>query len=204
MTAISRVVSSLMVLATTAACVDVESPGTDENEAEVITTVVLTFTPAGGGDAVIATHSDPENDGAPVIDAVVLADGTTYSLAVAFENRLEDPAEDLTEEVRAESDEHQVFIAGSGVQGPATGDNAAHVVTHAYVDTDDNGLPIGLDNTIVATATGSGELRVMLRHLPPENDAATKVAGLAEAFAAAAGAIAGDADADVVFPLTVE
>lgn len=185
-------------------CLDVENPDEGDNEEEVITRVALTFTPAGGGDAVVAAFADPENDGNPTIDPITLANGSTYALTIAFENQLADPVEDITAEVAAEGDEHQVFIFGSAVQGPATGENADHVVTQAYADEDDAGLPLGLAHTIVATATGSGEFKVMLRHLPVEDGVATKVAGLAEAFATDGNAIAGDADADVTFALTVE
>lgn len=186
-------------------CPNVEDPDDPANEQEVITTVALTFAPAGGGTAVEASHADPENDGAPVIDTITLAAGTTYTLTVAFLNELEDPPEDITVEVNEESDEHQVFVYGSGVEGPATGTNADHLVTQVYDDADANDFPIGLTNTIDAVATGDAELKLMLRHLPPENDVAVKVAGLAEDFAAGGSAgIPGEVDADVTFPLTVE
>lgn len=186
-------------------CPNVENPPPPANDQEVITTVALTFTPDGGGDAVEFAHADPENDGDPVIDTVTLTIGTTYTLGVQFLNELEDPPEDITVEVDEESAEHQVFIYGSGVEGPATGTNAAHLVVHAYDDTDENGFPVGLANTIDPVTAGDAELKVMLRHLPPENDTAVKVEGLAEDFAAGgSAAIPGEVDADVTFPLTVE
>jgi hypothetical protein len=187
-----------------AGCLDVENPDPGENEGEAITRVELTFTPEGGGAAIVASFADPENDGDPTIDPITLADGARYALAVTFENQLADPVEDITAEVADEGDEHQVFFYGSAVSGPATGDNAAAVVTHAYADEDENGLPIGLANTIEATSTGSGELKVMLRHLPAEGGVAVKVASTAEDFAADGNAVPGDADVDVTFALTVE
>ena len=96
-------------LALLAGCGDVEKPA-ETNEEEVITTVQLTFSPSDGGDAVVAAWDDPENDGSPVIDSIVLSDAADYSLAVRFLNAFEDPAEDITEEVDAESDQHQVFF----------------------------------------------------------------------------------------------
>jgi hypothetical protein len=186
------------------ACPLVENVDDGHNDGEVITKVALTFAPAGGGAAVTAAFSDPENDGDPTIDPIALTNGTTYTLTLAFENQLAEPAEDITAEVEEEASEHQVFVYGSAVQGPATGTNASHRVTHAYADVDDAGLPIGLSNTIVATTLGSGELSIMLRHLPAEDGTPQKVAGLAEAFATDGDAIAGEADVDVTFPLTVE
>jgi len=195
---------ALLVPVALSACFDVENPDEGDNEEEVITRVALTFTPDGGGDAVVAAFADPENDGDPTIDPITLAVGTTYALALTFENQLADPVEDITAEVADEGDEHQVFIYGPAVQGPATGDNPDHVVTHAYADEDAAGLPIGLDNTVVAAAAGTGDFKVMLRHLPAEGGVAVKVEGLAETFAVDGNAIAGDADVDVTFPLTVE
>ncbi len=185
-------------------CPVVENVDDGHNDGEVITKVALTFAPAGGGTAITASFSDPENDGDPAIDPITLTNGTTYTLTLAFENQLAEPAEDITEEIVEEADEHQVFIYGSAVQGPATGANASHRVTHAYADVDDGGLPIGLSNTIVAAAVGDGEFSVTLRHLPAEDGTPQKVAGLAEAFATDGDAIAGEADVDVTFPLTVE
>jgi hypothetical protein len=96
--------------------------GGDGNANEVITTVTLEFAPEGGGDAISVEWNDPDGDGggAPTIDPIALADGTTYTLAVGFENRLEDPPEIITEEVDDESDQHQIFFTGSAVNGPAS------------------------------------------------------------------------------------
>jgi hypothetical protein len=193
----------LLPVAALAAC-GAATPDED-NEEEVITTVTLTFTPDGGGDAIEATWADPENDGSPVIDAITLGDGTTYALAVSFLNELEDPAEDITTEVAEEDDEHQVFVLGSAVEGPATGTNDDAVVTHAYDDADADGNPVGLANTITATGAGAGALRIVLRHLPAEDGTALKAAGLAEDLAAdGLDALPGSTDADVSFDLTVE
>lgn len=186
-------------------CPNVENPDDPANEQEVITTVALSFVPEGGGAALEFTHADPENDGDPVIDTVTLAAGTTYTLSVSFLNELEDPAEDITVEVNEENDQHQVLIYGDGVEGPATGTNADHLVTHAYRDEDANGLPVGLSSTTDAVVAGDAEFKVMLRHLPPENDAAVKVESIADDFASGgSAAIGGETDADVTFPLTVE
>jgi hypothetical protein len=195
---------ALAVLVLTAGCPNVENPEEDD-EQEVITNVTLTFTPQGGGAAIVAVHSDPENDGNPTVDDITLTNGTAYTLLVEFFNELEDPVEDITEEIEDEDDEHQVLIYGSAVEGPATGTNANKRVEHAYSDEDDNGLPVGLENTITAVAAGAGEFKIMLRHLPPESGNAQKNATIAADFAAGGSAgIAGDVDADVTFTLTVE
>ena len=184
----------------TAAC------GSDDvviEDNEVITTVILQFTPTGGA-AITATFDDPDGDGgtAPTIDPIALVAGTTYATTVQFQNRLEAPAEEITDEVRDEAEDHQVFLTGTAVSGPATA-NAAAALTHTYADQDANGLPIGLGNTIVAAA-GTGQLTLTLRHLPPLNGAAAKVAGLAEQVKAGGfPAIGGTTDVQVDFSVTV-
>lgn len=187
------------------ACNDASNPEGELNENEVITTVVATFTPQSGGTALVYRWADPENDGDPVVDAIELSDAEDYTLGVQFLNELEDPPEDITLEVDAESDVHQVFFFGTAVAGPATGPNPEAVVTQAYADSDTNGLPVGLENTIVTDTVGTGTFTVLLRHMPPESETAVKVAGLAE-DAATNGfdALPGDTDAEVGFDLVVE
>jgi hypothetical protein len=199
----NRFAIALVLPAALAGCPDIEKPDEPINEREVITTVELTFTPAAGA-ALVFAHADPENDGAPVIDPIVLPVGA-YTLGVRFLNELEDPAEDITEEVQEESDEHQVLVYGSGVESEATGDNAAALAAIGYDDEDANALPVGLAHTVVATTAGTAELQLMLRHLPPENGTAAKSDAVAGDFASGGSvAIGGEVDADVTFPFTVQ
>lgn len=197
----------LSVLVMTAACSDVKEHDHDHDHSHgLLTTVVLSFTPAAGGDALSFAWSDPENDGDPVVDAVVLpSSDQPYALDVELFNDLEDPVEDVTPEIAGEGETHQLFFTGSAVQGPATGDNPDAVLAHAYGDEDADGLPLGLENEITTLAAGGGELIVTLRHLPPEDGNPTKVASLAEDVAAGGfAAIGGDSDAQITFDVTVE
>ncbi len=187
-----------------AACDDVKETGEPENENEVITTVVLEFTPEAGGDALTFTWADPENDGSPVIDDITLPEGA-YAVGVSFLNELEDPAEDITVEVEDEGDQHQVFYTGGGVQSEATGENSAAVLELSYADQDANGLPVGLACAAQTLGLGSGQLTVTLRHMPPESGAAVKTEGAAETVASGGfSALGGDTDAEVSFNLSVE
>lgn len=178
---------------------------------EVITTVTLTFT-SENSETVTAAFSDPDGDGGASgsADPIVLAADTTYSLAVQFTNELEEPAEDITGEVEAEAEEHQVFIYGDSVTGPASAGDG--LVTHEYADvesdyTDNNAgddLPVGILSTVTTGAAGAdGELRVMLRHLPELNGTPVKTAELAASLAGG-GTLPGDVDADVGFDLSVQ
>ena len=196
---------SSLVLAgalTGAGCGDDEH-GHSHNEQEVTTTVILTFTPEGGGAPVVAEFDDPDGDGgnAPTIDSISLAPGG-YDLSVKFENRLQSPPVDITREILDEAEAHQVFFSGSAVSGPASTTPSAPLA-QTYADMDAEGLPVGLDNAIMASA-GTGDLVVTLCHLPPRNDAAVKTADAAEQFrSGGCASIGGGTDAQVTFPVTV-
>lgn len=188
-----------------AACGDDVTNPDNTNEQEVITTVTLTFVPDGGGATVVASFDDPDGEGgaAPTIDDITLTAGSTYAVSVQFLDKLKTPAEDITAEIEAEDDEHQLFFTGDAVDGPATS-NPGAILQHSYADMDGSGFPIGLSNTIVARAAGTGKLTVTLRHLP-EVGSPVKVAGLAEAVAAGGlAALPGDTDASVEFDVTVQ
>lgn len=189
-----------------------ESEGDDHEHTELITTITLTFTPESG-ETVTASFSDPDGDGGAsgTSDPIVLAPNTTYTMTVALLNELEEPAEDVTEEIREEAEEHQFLVYGASVTGPGSAGDG--LVTHAYADVEsdygDNAvgddLPVGIANTITTTdaSTMDGELRLMLRHVPELNGSPQKAAGLAEAFAEG-GDPPGETDVDVGFVLTVE
>jgi hypothetical protein len=174
------------------------------NENEVITTVTLTFAPSGGGSPVVASVNDPDGDGGnpPTVQPVMLAAGM-FDLSVKFENRLENPPEDITKEVQDEGDAHQVFFTGTAVNGPASNQAGAPLV-QSYADTDAKGLPIGLANKVTAAA-GTGMLMVTLRHMPPVNNMAVKSAAVPETVRNSGfSAIGGSTDAQVTFPVTVQ
>ncbi len=182
-------------------CDDSSDP---ENEAEVITTVTLTFTPSGGGTPVSFAFDDPDGDGgnAPTIDGIDLQAGD-YDLAITFENGLEDPPEDITVEVAEEDEEHQVFFTGTAVDGPAS-DQPGAPFTHTYSDADPLGNPVGLANTVTAIA-GTGTLTLTLRHMPPVGGVAVKDGGAAAAVQSGGfAAIGGENDVQVDFAVTVQ
>jgi hypothetical protein len=115
-------------------------------EAEVISRVTLTLTPASG------TANAPSAQ----VGTLSVAAGATYTGAIRFENRLVSPIENITDEVRAEGNEHRVFYTVSG-----TG------LTINTTDLDVGGRPLGLAFTAVAptgTASGARTVRVVLCH----------------------------------------
>jgi hypothetical protein len=181
-----------------AACDD----GNGATENEVITTVILNFTPTGGA-AQSFEFDDPDGDGGEpgTSDPIMLAPGS-YALTVQFQNRLEDPPEEITEEVADESDQHLLLFTGSAVVGPATA-NTTGPLTHSYADTDVNGFPIGLDNDITAAA-GTGQLTVTLRHMPPEEPPQKDATTVDQVKTNGVDSIGGSTDASVNFTVTVQ
>jgi hypothetical protein len=168
-----------------AACGDSTGPG---QEQELITRVSLVVTPSGGGTAqtIYIDDADGLGPGAPSaqVGTLNLVQGATYTGTVRFENRLENPPENITEEVEAEDDEHMVIYTVAGGTG----------VTVATTDTDGSGRQLGVNYTITvgaAAPTGARTVRVLLCHY----DAAPKPT--------TATACSGDTDIDVTFNATV-
>ena len=182
-----------------AACSD---DGGTTNENEVITTVILNFAPAVGPEVTV-TWNDPDGDGgaAPTIDPVRLAPGD-YTMTVQLQNRLASPQVEITEEVSEERNVHLLLFTGSAVVGPATS-NATGPLTQGYGDMDDNGLPVGLTNTIAAHA-GTGQLTVTLRHMPPEEPPVKAANTVMLVKAGGIDSIGGSTDAQVNFTVTVQ
>ena len=177
------------------ACSDVEKHDHHHHhENELMTTINLSFQSDAGEETF--TWADVEQSGSPTIDNITLSAETSYTLSITILNELEDPAENVTEEIQDEADEHQFFFLGTAI-----GDLA----THSYIDADANGNPLGLENDITTNAAGEGELNIVLRHMPPENDTATKTAGLAEQVASEGFTnVGGNNDLDITFPFVVE
>lgn len=160
---------------------DIDGPG----EEEQITTVVLTFD-AGAGSSFEVRWSDPDGDGgaAPTVDDIAVQAGVTYAVRVKFLDA-SDPSdvEDITVEVSAEAEEHQVFTTAEGAWAGET--------TIVVTDRDGNGLPLGLEATLVTTAGPgtTGALRVVLSHYDDvAKDGTTR---------------SPETDVEVAFPVTV-
>lgn len=158
------------------------------NEEELITTVKLTFTPAGGGTAVVATFQDFDGAGgnSPITTNPTLAANTSYSVAVQFLNETQNPTEDITEEVEEEAEDHQVFFeVASGLN-----------FTYSYNDEDGNGNPIGLAGTVQTGNASTGSLAIVLLHEPNKT-----ASGVSTGDPTNAG---GEEDVRVTFTVTIQ
>ena len=85
--------------------------------------------------------------------------------------------------------------------GPAT-TNTTGPLMQSYADMDENGLPVGLTDTIVASA-GTGQLTVTLRHMPPEEPPVKSSNTVMEVKTGGIDSIGGSTDAQVNFMVTV-
>lgn len=128
------------------------------NEEELITTVKLNFTEVGTGTVTTATFRDIDGEGGnppSLFETVNLLSGRSYQVRIEVLNESVSPAENITDEIIAEANDHQFYFQPSGV---------AVAVTN--LDTDPNGLPLGVNSVWTAAATGSGTIRLTLKHKP--------------------------------------
>lgn len=154
-----------------------------EDVPELITKATLTFTPNGGGTAVVVTATDPDGEGVQDIKSdgpINLAANKTYVLTLDMINGLAEPTAPeykVTDEIEEEGDEHMFFFswtnnAFSNPAGNGNVDNRNDVINYAggANSKDANGRPLGLTTTwTTATTAGgtiAGSFRVVLKHQP--------------------------------------
>lgn len=128
-------------------------------EQEMITTLNINLVPEQGkGAPASASFSDPDGIGGnpPTITALNLAPGTTYNATITLSDDRPNGAGDLSAEVKAEGDEHEIFYTvPSGLN-----------LTVSKTDLDKNNRPIGLEATVVTGTASSGTLKITLKHQP--------------------------------------
>lgn len=170
----------------------------ENEEEEVISQVILSFTPDNGEDVVTATFldADGEGSGAPAIDDIELTEGVTYTLTLELTNTLGAVDEDITAEILEEDDEHQFFFGFTdGIFADPTGDGNVDTGSDPvnYNDQDENGLPVGLSTTWTAGGhtDSPGEFNIVLKHQPDEKSATSDVS-------------VGGTDVDITFSLSIE
>ena len=151
------------------------------NEEEVITTMTVTLTDAMSNVVTMQTQDlDGDGPNEPVVSGGTLSAGTTYTGSIVWLNEMEDPAEDITEEILEEDDEHQVFFSATGV-----------VMDFTYSDFDSNNNPLGTQFELTTTDAGSGTVTITLIHEPTKPNDGLDSAG-------------GEIDIQTAFPVTVE
>lgn len=158
------------------------------NEEELITTLILTFTDTAANPDVSYelryTDLDGPGGAEPVQTGVPLPASRELLLEVRVLNESESPAEEITDEVRAEDEDHQFFFQATGG------------LVIVYDDVDGNGQPVGLRNRATTPPSGSVTLRTTLRHLPNKS-----AAGVADGDITNAG---GETDIEVDLDLNIQ
>ncbi|MFT6962064.1 MAG: hypothetical protein ACJAWV_001788 [Flammeovirgaceae bacterium] len=163
------VASVLFTSLSITSCDDDETPMAQETP-ETITQVALKFS-GSSLTTVNATATDSDGDGSGFVfsGTIELKAGSTYTLEPSFLNQLETPIEDVTDEIKEEADEHQIFFTQTG-----------SLATISYADTENDYFSagctgcenstkdVGLKNTVVVTATAgtTGTLNIRLKHQP--------------------------------------
>lgn len=158
------------------------------NEEELITTVIATWTPVTGGDPIVFVWQDLDGDGgnAPVITTAPLQAGITYDISVRFLNESVTPIDEITEEIEAEDDHHQIFYKWTP---------AGLFMDFVYQDFDHHGKPLGLKARLKAGIPATGTFNVKLLHEPNKS-----APGVPDGNPTNAG---GDTDVDVTFNVTI-
>lgn len=157
------------------------------NEEELITTVIYTLTPMNSSESVEMKFQDLDGDGSmsPVISNPSIKTNTTYTGTLSFLNEQASPTENITNEVLAEAEDHQVFY-----------NTSASGVAISYLDQDSDGNPLGLSTQLTTGSASSGQLTITLRHEPNKS-----ASGVSEGNLTNAG---GQTDIEVTFALNVE
>jgi hypothetical protein len=140
-----------------------QNPGTGNNQGEIITTVILQFTDSAGvaPDAEF-TFRDPDGSGGNgyvEFDTIRLVSNTTYLAEILLLDETKSPADTISVEVLEEAEDHIFFFLHTGVN-----------VTTGYLDSDANGLPVGIQTKWRTGTASSGTSQVILKHQPGTKD----------------------------------
>jgi len=157
------------------------------NEEELITSLYFTLIDTLANDTVLFSFKDLDGDGGndPEIINGELQANTNYIGKIGLYNESVDPRENITIEIQNEADHHQFFFIVS----------TALNFQIEYNDSDSNGNPLGIENTIETGEGSVGELLIILRHNPNKT-----AAGVSEGIITNAG---GESDIEVTFELTI-
>ncbi len=176
-----------------------------ENIPELITKVVLSFSPEGGGTILKVTATDPDGGGVQdmVVDGPInLLKNTQYTLSLELINELYLPGDDdynITAAVEEEGEEHQFFFSfseGTFFSPVGIGNIKENETSTSgsinYSDADSSGLPIGIITswTTANSISSDKSFRIILKHQP-------------ELKSSTSSSLDGESDIDITFVLNV-
>lgn len=129
------------------------------NEEELITTVKIVMNnPSTNApiDSFFFKDADGVGGNAPSkFDTIRLKPNTNYLCNVYFLNESVNPAEDITEEVKEEGADHQLYFTTANLS-----------LSIDSLSKDANNLPLGLTSRWVTQAASNGTTTVTLKHKP--------------------------------------
>jgi hypothetical protein len=164
---------------------DVANPE-NPNDNELITTVQIVLTDtANSSDQIKVSFSQmPAQRIAvtPYVETMQLKANSVYYAEVLLLDETKNPVDTISNEVREEGNEHQLFYKVEYAD-----------LTIDYNDADDNGVPIGLNTLFKTGETSTGVLRITLKH---QGDEKPKSGSGNE--------LLGSTDVDVAFNVEIE
>ena len=136
----------------------------DPNEEELITTLKVSLLAVGSTTPQVFTFKDidgPAGNPPAQFDSIIIDANKSYNATLQFLNESVSPADNVTVEVAAEANDHQVYFTPAGVP-----------ITPINLNLDSKGLPLGITSTWQTGAAAKGTLTITLKHKP-----GTKAAG---------------------------
>ena len=115
-------------------------------EEELITTLKITFTEVGTSTVITVQFQDLDGPGGVdgTVETLTVKNGSTYNATVQVLNEDETPAEDITDEVKDEAEEHMLWYTTPGGFSTAT-------VTRTDNESDYNAGQTGTDHEVGVT-----------------------------------------------------
>lgn len=132
--------------------------GIELNDEEIITDVTLTFVNQQTNDTTSFNYQDADGPGGlvPTQDSILLNANTNYKVWLRLYNKTLNPVSDISEEIAEEADAHRFYYSASANSG----------LTITTTDVDGHAVPLGLEANIITGNSGTGNLRIILRHYP--------------------------------------
>jgi hypothetical protein len=176
---------SILSLLTIAACNRDDTPAPVEQE--LITTIRLIVKDSAGTartfDYRVQNGFGSTSPGSIRVDSVVLpASPAHFNVEVRVLNESAQPAEDITDEIIAERDDH-LFIVH------ATAEAGSSPIAFGSGSTDNAGRPFNQTLKLNAPSASSGQIIVTLRHEPTDKNSSVSPGG--------------ETDAEAVFPYRI-
>jgi hypothetical protein len=166
---------------------DVAQP-VNPNDQELITTLTLgVSSPSTPNNVQYFSYRDLDGSGGnpPKIDTIRLLQNTTYNVQLLVLDETKSPTDTTSKVIYKERDIHQFFFSKEG----------SYDLTTTYLDSDDNGVPVGLKisiNTGSAFTIKTNKYKVVLKHQPGLKPTSGK-----------GDVNLGETDVEVSFPITI-